>query len=129
MPVPTDRTSWRPDPLNAECPSRAVIELIADKWAILVLSAIAHGAHRNGELMRRVGGISQKALTRALRDLETNGLVDRYDHGEIPPRVDYTLTVTGDSIVPLLTQLCDWAIVHMDDVTRARERSAVASAS
>ena len=49
-------------------------EWIGDKWAILVLSAIAHGAHRNGELLRRVGGISQKALTRTLRDLETNGL-------------------------------------------------------
>ena len=124
MPIPLDRSNWTPDPLNAECPSRAVIELIADKWAVLVLSAISHGAHRNGELLRRVGGISQKALTRALRNLETNGLVARHDHHEIPPRVEYTLTATGDSLVPLLSQLCDWAVAHMDDVAQARQRSA-----
>jgi DNA-binding HxlR family transcriptional regulator len=123
MPLPQDRRAWEPDPLNAECPSRAVIDLIADKWTILVLSAIAHGSTRNGELLRRVGGISQKALTRTLRDLERSGLVDRRDHFEIPPRVDYTLTSTGDSIVPLLAQLCDWAVAHMDEVTRATRSS------
>jgi len=114
MPFPIDRHGWTPDPLNAECPSRKVIDLIADKWTILALSAIAGGAHRNGELMRRVGGVSQKALTRALRDLERNGLVSRVDHQEIPPRVEYRLTELGLSLMPLLGQLCEWAIANMD---------------
>ncbi len=122
MPIPADRTAWTPDPLHAECPSRAVIDLIGDKWAILVLSAVGHGAHRNGELLRAVGGISQKALTRTLRDLERNGLVDRDDHHEIPPRVDYTLSALGASIAPLLEQLCRWAVEHMDEVQAARAR-------
>jgi DNA-binding HxlR family transcriptional regulator len=117
---PGDRRGWDPDPLNAECPSRAVIDLISARWTILVISAISHGATRNGELLRRVGGISQKALTRTLRDLERSGLVDRCDHNEIPPRVDYTLTPTGESLVPLLSLLCDWAIAHMDEVVAAR---------
>jgi DNA-binding HxlR family transcriptional regulator len=100
-----------------------VLELIADKWTILVLSAIAHGATRNGELLRRVGGISQKALTRTLRHLEHSGLVDRHDHHEIPPRVDYTLTGEGESIMPLLALLCEWAIAHMDEVATARQQT------
>jgi DNA-binding HxlR family transcriptional regulator len=77
-----------------------VLDLIADKWSILVLSAVHHGVHRNGELLRRIGGISQKALTRTLRELERNGLVRRTDHLEVPPRVDYSLTDTGGKSVP-----------------------------
>jgi DNA-binding HxlR family transcriptional regulator len=120
MPLPADRAGWIPDPLNADCPSRVVLELIADKWAVLVISAIAQGHHRNGELMRRIGGISQKALTRSLRDLERDGLIHRHDHGQIPPRVDYTLTPTGRSLQPVLAALCAWAIDHMDEVNSAR---------
>jgi DNA-binding HxlR family transcriptional regulator len=121
MPLTSDRGAWVPDPMNADCPSRAVIDLIADRWTILALSAIAQGAHRNGELLRHIGGISQKGLTRSLRGLERNGLVARHDYGEVPPRVDYHLTALGDSIIPLLGQLCDWAIAHMDAVATARE--------
>ena len=129
MPFPIDRHGWTADPLNAECPSRKVIDLIADKWTILALSAISGGAHRNGELMRRIGGVSQKALTRTLRDLERNGLVSRVDHLEIPPRVDYGLTELGLSLMPLLGKLCEWAIVHMDviSVHAAATRDADAS--
>ena len=122
MPIEGDRAGWEPDPLNAACPSRAVVDLIADKWSILVLTAIDRGAHRNGELMRMVQDISQKALTRTLRDLERSGLVDRHDHHEVPPRVDYALTDTGASIIPLLSSLCEWSIEHMDDVASARAR-------
>jgi DNA-binding HxlR family transcriptional regulator len=96
--------------------------LIADKWSILVLTAIDRGAQRNGQILRAVEGISQKALTRTLRDLERSGLVDRNDRHEVPPRVDYSLTAIGASIVPLLAKLCEWSIVHMDEVAAARSR-------
>jgi len=79
------------------------------------------------------------ALTRSLRELERNGLVDRSDAGQLPLRVEYTLTPTGQSLVPVLGALCTWAIEHMDEVYRARasggatpqrqQQSAVASAS
>ena len=120
MPLPVDRLGWTPDPLNAECPSRQVLDLVADKWAVLVIAAIAEGNHRNGQLLRRIGGISQKALTRSLRDLAYNGLVYRHDFAEIPPRVEYTLTPTGQSLQPLLAALCAWAIDHLDDVANAQ---------
>jgi len=128
VPMPHDRTGWVPDPLNQECPSRAVIDLLADKWAVLVLTAVDGGAHRNGQLMRRVGGISQKALTRTLRDLERNGLVDRQDFAQVPPRVEYRLTPVGQTLRPVLGQLCQWAIEHMDDIARARAGVAAQSA-
>ncbi len=120
MPLPADRRDWTPDPLNAECPSRQVLDLVADKWAVLVIAAIAAGLHRNGQLLRRIEGISQKALTRCLRDLAYNGLVHRHDFAEVPPRVEYTLTPTGESLQPLLAALCGWAIEHIDAVAEAR---------
>lgn len=105
MPRPPERPDWVPDLFDADCPSRVVLDLVADKWSILVLSAVRHGAHRNGELLRRIGGISQKALTRTLRDLEANGLVQRTDHHEVPPRVEYALTKKGEALVPLVEDM------------------------
>ena len=116
MPIAKGQRGGTPDLFDAACPSRAVLDLLADKWSILVLSAIHHGVHRNGALLRRIGGISQKALTRTLRDLEHNGLVRRTDHFEVPPRVDYDLTDTGESLFPLIESLCTWALEHADVV-------------
>jgi len=124
MPIPADQKGWTPDLFDAECPSRKVLDLIADKWSILVLSAVHHGASRNGVLLRRIGGISQKALTRTLRDLEANGLVRRTDHHEVPPRVDYALTGTGESLFPVLSVLCHWALDHADLVPVIARRAA-----
>ena len=120
MPLPVDQTGQGFDPFNAECPSRQVLDLIADKWSVLVLSAVVDGYRRNGALLRRVQGISQKALTRTLRALERNGLISRHDHRSVPPHVDYDATPLGASIRPLLGELCAWAIAHMDEVHQAR---------
>src|SRR3982074_957003 len=80
------------DVMSEACPSRPLLALIADKWTMLVLPALQEGPRRNNELMRAIGGVSQKMLTQTLRDLERNGFVQRRDYGEIPPRVDYRLT-------------------------------------
>jgi DNA-binding HxlR family transcriptional regulator len=131
MPHPISHDDWTPDLFDAACPSRVVLDLIADKWSILVLSAIHHGVRRNGALLRRIGGISQKALTRTLRDLEGNGLVRRTDYFEVPPRVDYSLTDVGESVFPLIESLCTWALEHADDlrVSRSARSSSVATSS
>jgi DNA-binding HxlR family transcriptional regulator len=121
VPMPQDSTGY--DPMYADCPSRQVLDLIADKWTVLVVSAINHGHHRNGQLLRQIGGISQKALTRTLRQLEHDGLIVRHDHGGLPRHVEYQLTETGASLQPLLAALCEWSITHMLDVTTARSRS------
>jgi DNA-binding HxlR family transcriptional regulator len=102
------------------CPSRAILELIADKWTLLILPALRGGRMRNGDLMRLIGGVSQKMLTQTLRELERNGLVNRIDHREIPPRVEYELTTLGLSLSDLMRSLDRWAEENLDEVMRAR---------
>lgn len=102
------------------CPSRAILELIADKWTLLILPALRKGPMRNGDLMRLIGGVSQKMLTQTLRELERNGLLSRIDHHEVPPRVDYTLTDLGRSLAEAVRKLDSWAESNMMAVQAAR---------
>ena len=108
------------DPCEANCPSRDVLDLIGDRWSLLILLVIAQGQHRNGELKRRVGGISQKMLTQTLRALEANGLVERRDFQTVPPHVEYHLTVLGVSLGHSLTPLFEWIEREFDAVLAAR---------
>ncbi|GGA51298.1 hypothetical protein GCM10011385_00700 [Nitratireductor aestuarii] len=77
---------------------------------------------RNGELMRRVGGISQKMLTQTLRELESNGLVVRDDRGTVPPNVEYRLSGLGQSLTSTLSVLDRWAEENFPALDAARER-------
>ncbi len=79
----------------ATCPIRRAMELIGGKWTLLIVHALGAERLRFAEVRRRVTGISDKMLTQELRRLEDGGLVSRTDYGEVPPRVDYVLTVTG----------------------------------
>jgi DNA-binding HxlR family transcriptional regulator len=103
-----------------ECPSRLTLELIADKWAVLVIAAIHEGANRNGAMLRQIDGISQKMLTQTLRGLERDGLISRTSFNEVPPRVEYALTPLGQSLRPLVSSLCRWAIANVGAVMTAR---------
>jgi DNA-binding HxlR family transcriptional regulator len=111
-----------PSVFDANCSARHALELIASKWAMLVLSALAEGSKRNGELMRRIGGISQRILTRTLRDLERNGLVEREDKGTSPPHVEYRLSSSGRSLTDTLVALDRWAESNFPVLDAARER-------
>ncbi len=109
-----------PDVMSEICPSRRVLALIADKWTMLILPALQNGPRRNSELLRAVGGVSQKMLTQTLRELERNGLIERRDYGEIPPRVDYRLTALGHSLTGPIWALDRWAEKHIAEVEAAR---------
>lgn len=109
------------DPCEADCPSRDILDLIGDRWSLLLLLVIAQGVHRNGALKRRVGGISQKMLTQTLRALEANGLVERRDFQTVPPHVEYHLTALGASLGEALTPLFGWIEREFDAVLAARE--------
>lgn len=98
----------RADPFSADCTSRRFIELVGDKWTLLILLALRGGAKRNGELMRQIDGISQKMLTQTLRRLIANGLVARSDMGSIPPHVEYSLTDLGLSLGTVMRSLDRW---------------------
>ena len=108
------------DPCEANCPSRDILDLIGDRWSLLLLLVIAQGLHRNGELKRRIGGISQKMLTQTLRALEANGLVERRDFQTVPPHVEYHLTALGASLGAALTPLFGWIEREFDAVVAAR---------
>ena len=92
------------------CPIQRTLTLISDKWKILVLCTLRDGTKRFGELQRALEGITPKVLTRQLRDLERDGLISRAVFPQVPPRVDYSLTPLGLSLMPILNQLHDWAV-------------------
>jgi DNA-binding HxlR family transcriptional regulator len=103
--------------------ARNIIEQIADRWTILVIDALGtHGEMRFSRLRDEVGGVSQKMLTKTLRQLERDGLVSRYVHPVIPPRVDYQLTPLGRSLLDKVCGIWDWVETHMDEMEFARRQ-------
>ena len=109
------------DVWNAGCPSRRVLELVANKWALLVIPLLRGKPQRNNELLRRVGGISQKMLTQTLRELELNGLVLRDDRQTVPPHVEYRLSALGLSLSKTLLAVDRWAESNHAEIDRAQK--------
>jgi DNA-binding HxlR family transcriptional regulator len=102
-----------PKPAGADC--RAVSEILSrvgDKWTIQVVVALRSGSQRFNGIKRRVGGISQQMLTRTLKALERDGMVERTVRHTTPPQVDYTLTQLGHSLSETARHLADWAAAH-----------------
>src|SRR5689334_20551060 len=115
--------------LDAQCPSRLVLDRIADKWTALIIQILAKGTLRYAELQRKIGGISQKMLTQTLRSLERDGLVERTVHPVVPPKVEYSLTRLGRTLIEPLHALCRWSEKHLSELqaNRARSKTKVAS--
>lgn len=90
------------------CPVETTLMLIGDKWKVLILRDLLPGTKRFGELKKSIGNVSQKVLTAQLRDMESNGLVNRKVYPEVPPRVEYSLTELGQSLKPILDAMWDW---------------------
>lgn len=88
-----------------KCPIQFVLDLLDNKWSILVLRELFGGTRRTHELLAALPGISTKTLTQRLRELETQGLVERLVYAEIPPRVEYSLTAKGRQIQPVMAAL------------------------
>ena len=110
------------DVTNALCPARAVLNRIADKWAVLILEVLLKRTTRFNEIRRQVQGVSQKMLTQTLRDLERSGLVSREIFPEVPPRVEYSLTPLGRSLVAVLETVTGWAEAHTQQVLDAQKK-------
>ena len=121
------------DPYDRNCPSRRLLDRIGDRWTVLIVGILAEeGPIRFGELARRVDGISQKMLTQVLRGLKRDGLVRRTVYATVPPKVEYSLTSLGLSLVEILEPFHSWLSANMDQVLAARaafdERGASLSA-
>jgi DNA-binding HxlR family transcriptional regulator len=110
------------DAFLAGCPTRELLSTLTDKWAALVIAALADGPHRHSELARRIAGVSQKMLTQTLRTLERDGLLTRTVTASVPARVDYELTPLGQDLLPVMSAIKTWAETNMDRVFEARAR-------
>lgn len=104
----------------ASCPSRQLLDRIADKWVALVVKSLSDGPKRYSEISHQLVGVSQKMLTQTLRSLERDGMLTRSVTPAVPVRVDYELTPLGQSLSDVLGQLKTWAEQHMPEVDRAR---------
>ena len=108
------------DVYDPSCSARDALELIASKWAMLILPALAEGPMRHSAMLRKIGGISQKMLTQTLRELERNGLVIRNDMQTVPPHVEYCLSPIGVSLSGALAVLDRWAEQNFSELDEAR---------
>ncbi|MBC7866054.1 MAG: helix-turn-helix transcriptional regulator [Gloeobacteraceae cyanobacterium ES-bin-316] len=106
------------------CPVRDVLDYIGDKWSMLIVLQLgSHSPSRFGELKTIVAGISQKMLTITLRQLEHDGFVQRVYFPEVPPRVEYSITPLGNSLVKALSELVKWADDNTVAILEARKKS------
>lgn len=94
------------------CPVEVTLDIIGGKWKCVILWWLRRGAKRFGELKQLMPGISQKVLTTQLRELQADGLIDRQVFSESPPRVEYSLTVYGETLRPITELMCDWGKAH-----------------
>ena len=111
---------------DPSCSSRDVLELIGNKWTMLLLCALYDSKTRTGQLKRKLEGISQKMLTQTLREMQQHGIVKRISYPEVPPRVEYELTELGYSLAELVVNMERWIVKHHAVLLAARaKRSAV----
>ena len=114
------RQSCEGNVFDRGCPSRAVLEVLAEKWALLVVHTLADSSARTSQLRRRISGISEKMLIQTLRRLERSGFVSRRAYPEVPPRVEYSLTALGASLSEPITTLDRWVENHLQDIAMAQ---------
>ena len=109
------------DILSPACPSRTVLRHVVDRWTPLVVTVLADGPSRFGQLRARVGGVTPKVLTQTLRSMERDGLVTRTQLPGVPPRVDYELTDLGRSLQAPIDALRTWIEANSARILAHRE--------
>ncbi|PVE21869.1 transcriptional regulator [Microvirga sp. KLBC 81] len=103
------------------CPTRLVLDRLADKWALLVLNRLREESVRFNQLRRDVEGVSQKVLTQTLRNLERDGLIHRQVFPTVPVTVEYSLTPLGQTLTKTVAALAHWAEENFDAVLAAQQ--------
>ena len=121
MPSKPSPSAMPPYDVYAEqCPTRLVLDRLADKWALLILDRLQAGPQRFNALKRDIQRITQKVLTQTLRKLERDGLVSREVFATVPVTVEYALTPLGRTLTKTVAALAHWAERHMDTVLAAQ---------
>ncbi len=114
---------------NFGCPVEASLEVIGGKWKGVILFHILGGTKRFNELRRLMPAVTQRMLTRQLRELEADQVVERKVYPEVPPRVEYSLTEFGKTLEPILRMLQAWGTQYLDQITAIRQSGAGVSSA
>lgn len=112
---------------DPECGLDIALAVMGGKWKPMILYHLQHGPRRFGDLRRLVEGISEKVLIQQLRDLQAAGVLVRHDYKEVPPRVDYTVTPFGMTLVQALMPLCYWGTQNRSKVARLLDANSLAA--
>jgi DNA-binding HxlR family transcriptional regulator len=111
------------------CGLEAALVVVGGKWKPLILFHLGPGKRRFGELRRLVSGVSEKMLIQQLREMVADGIIERVDFKEIPPKVEYSLTPLGRSLAKALLPLCEWGAGHSEAIEAIRLRRAAAASA
>jgi len=103
--------------IEYQCSMELTLDLIGGKWKSLILWYLGENTMRFSQLRKLLPRITPKMLTQQLRELEASGLVNRFIYTQIPPKVEYSLTGAGKSLLPILTTLCQWGLNYADENT------------
>ena len=101
---------------NYQCSMELTLALIGGKWKSLILWKLGDSTLRFSELRKNLPQVTQKMLTQQLRELEEDGLVHRHVYTQVPPRVEYSLTQAGKSILPILNSMCEWGLQYITSI-------------
>jgi DNA-binding HxlR family transcriptional regulator len=107
--------------LSSECPSREILEHLTSKWSVLVLRCLSDGVQRFSELRNRIEGISEKMLAQTLRVLEQDGFILRTVYPEVPPKVEYQLTILGAQAAEKISYVIGWIERSLPDILANKE--------
>ncbi|MFE7119388.1 winged helix-turn-helix transcriptional regulator [Streptomyces sp. NPDC057654] len=110
----------RPAEQEDPCRTREVLDIVGDKWSLLVVRNLSEGPRRFSELKRGIDGISQRMLTVTLRGLERDGILTRTVRNVMPPHVSYELTPMGKTLRQATVPLLEWSITHLPHIDAAR---------
>ena len=118
-PAPAPAPEW--NCYAAQCPTRFVLDRIADKWSVLIIGALGRQPLRFNALMREIEGISQKVLSQTLKRLERDGLLTRTAFATVPVTVEYAVTPLGTTLARAVTVVIDWAHANIEQVQAAQK--------
>ena len=104
------------------CPVALTVEMIGNKWKLLIVRDLMAGTRRFGQLRKSINGISQKVLTQNLRALEEDGLITRKVYAAVPPRVEYSLSASGKALKPVIAALAKWGEHYRSAVEKIRNK-------
>jgi DNA-binding HxlR family transcriptional regulator len=95
---------------SSKCPAEITLAVIGGRWKVIILYQLFQGVKRFSELQRAIKGVTQKMLTQQLRELERDGIVGRTVYPQVPPKVEYRLTPLGETLAPVVEEMCKWGL-------------------